>query len=302
MIENAADKHVPVLLNEVLEYLDPKSGGTYIDGTLGMGGHSEAILEKIGKDGWLVGLDRDSEAIKLARQRLQPFEGQFTLCHENYYNMAKVIEELKVEDVDGILLDLGISSFQMDDPKRGFSVRAQGPLDMRMNPEAHVSAYDLVNSLSENELATIIKEYGEERFSKRIARYIVNSRAERPIETTDQLSQIVLKAMPFNKKPKGEKIHPATRTFQALRIAVNRELEALEHFLSDALDILKPGGRMAIIAFHSLEDRMVKHTFRGWARENKVNLIMKKPIFPTDEEVENNRRARSARLRVVEKI
>ncbi len=302
MNENPAEKHIPVLLNEVLEYLDLKEGGLYVDGTLGMGGHAQAILEGIGDNGQLIGLDRDDRAIALAKRRLAKFDGQCTFCHDNFYHLNRVLQDLDIDSVDGILLDLGISSFQMDDPDRGFSIRNDGPLDMRMNPQAQITAFDLINSLSEKEIAHILRDYGEERFSGRIARHIVNARVEKPIETTNELSQIVLRAMPFSKKPKGERIHPATRTFQALRIAVNRELEALEQFLQFGVDFLKPGGRLAIISFHSLEDRKVKITFRQMAKDGQVKLILKKPVFASDEETSQNKRARSARLRVVEKI
>ncbi|MFT5386959.1 MAG: 16S rRNA (cytosine1402-N4)-methyltransferase [Candidatus Omnitrophota bacterium] len=302
MNKNPDDLHASVLLNEVIENLSLKQGGIYVDGTLGIGGHSKKILELIGSDGKLVGIDRDPQAIELAKIRLKDFSKQCLFFHGNFHGIKEILKELKISFVDGILLDLGVSSFQIDNAERGFSFRKDGPLDMRMNSEDGISAYDVVNSYSERELAQIIRDYGEDRMAKRIARSIVYHRNLDTIETTKQLSMAVLKAMPYAKKPKGERIHPATRTFQAIRIAVNRELEAVEKFLEDAVDCLKPGGRLTIIAFHSLEDRIVKLKFRELKKENKVNLIVKKPIFPTEEEMAHNGRARSARLRVVEKI
>ncbi|VAX36051.1 16S rRNA (cytosine(1402)-N(4))-methyltransferase [hydrothermal vent metagenome] len=292
--------HIPAMQQEVIDYLKPKTGAVFIDGTLGMGGHARAILERIGLQGRLIGFDKDKQALEHARRNLSQFEAQCDFVYGDFRKIDEILEHLGVEAVDGILLDLGISSFQIDDPERGFSIRHDGPLDMRMDQNNPISAFDLVNGLSEKEIDLILKEYGEERWHHAIAGYLVRERTRKPIETTQELSQAVLKAVA--RRRGRERIHPATRTFQAFRIAVNRELESLEIILNKCLPLLKEGGRMGVISFHSLEDRIVKRTFRQWAKEHQVDLIVKKPLRPTEEEIEKNPRARSARLRVIERV
>lgn len=292
--------HVPVMLKEVMSYLNPPSGGIFVDCTLGLGGHAQAVLQVLGPQGRLVGMDRDAQSLRLAQERLQPYRAQCDFVQEDFRNVDKVLGTLNIPKVDGILLDLGISSFQLDDPQRGFSFQTEGPLDMRMDQNGCISAFDLINSLSEKELSLILKDYGQERWHNRIARRIVSRRAGGAIETTSDLRDIVLGAMPRHQE-RG-KIHPATRTFQAFRIAVNRELESLDLALDKCVEFLAKGGRMGVIAFHSLEDRIVKHKFRAWAKAGKVQLVVKKPLRPTEEESRENSRARSARLRVVERI
>lgn len=292
--------HIPVMLNEVLEHLNLKEGSVVVDGTLGLAGHSLEILNRIGPKGRLIGIDRDSEILLKAKEKLAPYIDQCELVHSNYCQIAEVLRSLAIEKVDGILLDLGVSSYQLDNPLRGFSVQKQGPLDMRMDQGNGITAFDLVNALPEKELSDIIKNFGEERWHLRIARQIVKQRAIAPIDTTEELSRVVLQAMPKDRR--WQKIHPATRTFQGLRIAVNQELESLETALDKCIERLNPEGRMAVIAFHSLEDRIVKNKFRDFKKAGKVNLIVKKPLRPTELEEKQNIRARSARLRIVERI
>lgn len=297
---NEETSHIPVMLNEVIKYLDPKPGNIVVDGTLGLGGHAEVILKLIGSKGRLIGIDRDAQALAMASKNLSAYQDQCDFIHENYSNIDKVLAKLNIRHVDRVLLDLGLSSFQLNDPQRGFSFRAEGPLDMRMDQDSYISAFDLVNSLSEREISTILKDFGQERWHHRIARYVVQSRLKKPIETTKELSDIVLRAMP--RQSRREKIHPATRAFQAFRIAVNRELEGLEEALEKCLDALKVGGRIAVVAFHSLEDRVVKQKFRKWSQSGELDLIVKKPLRPSEGEARFNPRARSARLRIAERI
>lgn len=296
---NEQAAHIPVMLNEVIEYLQPKIDNIIVDGTLGLGGHAEVILKLIGEKGRLIGIDRDAKALAVARENLNAFGNQCDFVHDNYANIDKVLAKLNISKVDRILLDLGLSSFQLNDPLRGFSFRNDGPLDMRMDQDSYISAHDLVNSLSEKEISAILKDFGQERWHKRIARSMVQRRKEKPIETTKELSDIILRAMP--RPSRRQKIHPATRAFQAFRIAVNRELEGLEEALDKCLDCLNVGGRICVIAFHSLEDRIVKQKFRQWADKREVDLIVKKPIRPSDGEAELNLRARSARMRIAER-
>lgn len=300
-------KHVPVLYQEVLTGLQPRPGGQYIDGTLGAGGHAAGILELSSPDGLLLSLDRDPVALDVARAKLAPYGQRATLVRSSYTQMA--VAARGFAPVDGILLDLGLSSLQMDDPARGFAFQTDGPLDMRFDPQAPLTAAEIVNDWPLDELADIIWEYGEDRYSHRIAQAI---RAARPVSTTRQLAEIIQRAVGGRK----EKIHPATRTFQALRIAVNGELEAIETVLPLALNLLKPGGRLAVIAFHSLEDRLVKNFFRLQARgpvvepnqpepppfEPTIKEITRKPIEATAEEIAQNPRARSAKLRIAERL
>ncbi len=278
-----------------------RSGAVVADCTVGQGGHSALILGAIGPDGFLVGLDRDPEALRRAADRLEKFSGRFILVNENFNRLEMVLTEQGITGVDGILMDLGISSLQLGDPGRGFSFQADGPLDMRMDPRSGPSASDLVNSFSEADLVKIFFQYGEERWAKRIARGIIRSRAERPIGTTGELARIVSEAVPANYRYR--KIHPATKTFQALRIVVNQEIQDLEGSLQSAASRLNPGGRLAVISFHSLEDRIVKHTFVRLAAEAEKSYrrITKKPVIASGDEVAANPRSRSAKLRVLER-
>lgn len=291
--------HIPVLCKEVVECLRPHDGGIFIDCTLGLGGHAQAILQAAGPQSRLIGIDRDAQSLQMAAERLKPYLSQCVFVHEDFRNIDKILRRMQITEVDGILLDLGISSYQLNNPQRGFSFQEDGPLDMRMDQDSPISAFDLVNSLSEKEISSILKDYGEERWHNRIARYIIHQRSRHPIETTQELSGIVLKAMPPRKT--WQRIHPATRTFQAFRIAVNRELESLDILLDQCVDLLKTEGRIAVIAFHSLEDRIVKHKFRALAQSGKVKLVVKKPLRPGEEEAGRNPRARSARLRAAER-
>jgi 16S rRNA (cytosine1402-N4)-methyltransferase len=300
--------HRPVLLQEVMIALRPQPGGIYFDGTVGAGGHAAALLSASAPDGQLYGFDQDESALEIAQIQLSQFGNRVHLFHANFDQLTQVAQAQQLAKADGILLDLGLSSMQVDRPERGFSFQTDGPLDMRMDLSATETAADLVNTLSETELANLIYRYGEERFSRRIARAIVKAR---PIQRTSQLAQVVARATGGSR----EKIHPATRTFQALRIAVNDELGALERVLPQAIAWLKPGGRLAVISFHSLEDRIVKHYFQQESRDcicppeqpvctcrhkASIHIISKKPIMPSLAEIDENPRARSSKLRVVE--
>ncbi len=298
--ESKPRKHIPVMPKEVLQMLNPGDHDIYVDGTLGMGGHAKLVLAIIGEKGKLIGIDQDAQSLKKAEENLHIYKDQCVFVQDNFKNLNKILKRLGIRKVDRILLDLGISSFQLDNAQRGFSLRNDGPLDMRMDQDSQLCAYDLVNSLSEKEISNILKEYGQERMHNRIARFLVTERAKNPIETTSALSHVVLKAMPQGKK--RERIHPATRTFQAFRIAVNRELEALDASLDACIDALSPGGRLVVISFHSLEDKIVKGRFKTLEAANRVRLIVKKPLRPSEEDVQHNSRARSARLRVAERI
>lgn len=307
-------EHKPVLLDEVIRYLRCTPGKLFVDGTVGGGGHARAILEATAPDGRLIGIDWDEKALVKARSNLQSYEERLVLVQENFALIGPVLARLHIQAVDGILLDLGLSSFQVDEAARGFSFNLAGPLDMRMDTREKNTAAHLVNTLSEDKLAAIIRNFGEERWHRRIARHIVRARDEEAIETTDRLARVVYSSIPAGKRARQR--HPATRTFQALRLAVNRELDHLQTFLQGALDWLKPGGRLAIVSFHSLEDRLVKQAFANWARSCRcparspicqcegrplVRLVNKKPVVPGKSEIQANPRARSGRLRVVEK-
>ncbi len=301
--------HLPVLYKEIIHALQPKAGGRYVDGTLGAGGHSAGMLEASAPTGEVLAFDLDPQAIEIARTRLAPFGQRVHIVQASYVEMAESAANLGWDGVDGIVLDLGVSSMQLDIAERGFSFIHDAPLDMRFAPNAPLSAADLVNSIPESELADILFRYGEERQSRRIARAIAQNR---PIETTRQLADLVLKTI-----GKKERIHPATRTFQALRIAVNGELEAVESVLPIAIGLLRPGGRLAVISFHSLEDRIAKETFRRESTDclcpprqpvctcghrASVQQVTRKPIEAGESETEENSRARSAKLRIVEKL
>jgi len=307
--------HIPVLLNETLEHLMPERGGIFVDGTLGGGGHAEAVLSRLPQTGRLIGIDRDWEAVHAAGERLASFGSRFTALHGNFFDMRALLSEIGVTQVDGILLDLGVSSHQLDKQERGFSYKIDAPLDMRMDQGAHTSARDIVNTYPEAELMRIFFEYGEERFSRRIAERICRAREQYPIETTLQLAQIVREAIPA--KHRNEPQHPARRTFQALRIEVNGELRGLNQAIEDACDLLQKGGRLCIITFHSLEDRIVKQAFRRFenpctcppsapicncGKVPKAKILTKKPLTASAEEEAQNSRSTSAKLRCIEKI
>ena len=306
--------HISVLLNECIEGLNIKPDGIYIDGTLGGAGHSSQIVKRL-TTGRLIGIDRDPVALKAAGERLAPYKDNVTLVHSNFCEMAQVIKDLDLPGVDGILLDLGVSSPQLDEVARGFSYMADAPLDMRMNNEDPLTAHTVVNTWSQEELKRILFDYGEERYAPRIASAICRRREEKPIETTLELVDIIRSAMPA--QALREKQHPAKRSFQAIRIAVNDELGSVERAMESAIPLLNPGGRLAVITFHSLEDRIVKIAMAEAAKgctcppsfpvcvcgkKPKVKLISRKPIVATDEELEVNPRSRSAKLRVCEKL
>lgn len=307
--------HQSVLPAEVLQYLAPRPGGVYVDGTLGGGGHSELILEAIGPDGVLYGIDRDPAALAAASERLSRFGDRFQSLQGSFGDLVKLLATKGVREIDGLLLDLGVSSPQLDRPERGFSFRADGPLDMRMDPTQGETAADLVNSLSERELEQAIKEYGEERWARKIAQRIVTDRQEQPFTTTLQLATLVERTIP--RRFQEDRIHPATRTFQGLRILVNGELEQVEQGLQAAIGLLKPGGRLVVISFHSLEDRIVKQRLRDAASGCRcprqlpqcvcgqvplVRVLTSRPVVAGAVELTDNPRSRSAKLRAAERL
>lgn len=311
-----ASGHIPVMLEQVLAFLQPCLGGDILDGTLGGGGHAAALLEAGRGRGRLLGLDRDPSALLVAQQQLAPFVGQHVLLQANFSQAAAVLRELGWAGVDGILLDLGFSSLQVEDGERGFSFLRPGPLDMRMDQNGGRSAADIVNASSEEELHRMLREYGEERAARAIARAILRERAREPITTTTNLVKIIERSVRRPTRHQRPRLHVATRTFQALRIAVNQELRHLALFLQEGYTLLRPGGRMVVLSYHSLEDRLVKTAFRRWASacicppqlqvcacdwEPQVRVLTPKPLTPTSQEVMENTRARSACLRAVER-
>jgi len=291
--------HHPVMLNEVLEYLRPASGMTVIDCTVGTAGHSLALMERIMPAGRLIGIDRDEESLRIAGQRLEAYSGSFDLAYSNFYDIDKVAASFGVAGAGAILMDLGISSYQLSNPQRGFSFQNDGPLDMRLDRNSYISAYDLVNNLNEEEISSLLRNFGQERWHNRIASLLVRERQKSPISTTRQLSDIVLRAIPG--RFRHQRLHPATRTFQAVRIAVNRELEVLGSAVNKAVDLLERGGRLCVISFHSLEDRTIKLVFRELASAGKIDIITHKPLTPTTCEIKDNPPSRSAKLRVAER-
>lgn len=308
-------EHIPVLFEETMELLNVKPGGIYIDGTLGGAGHSMEIARRMMPDGVLIGIDQDENAIRAASERLQAYGRQVRIVHDNFKNMKAISRELGLKGVDGILLDIGVSSHQLDEEERGFSYMHDGPLDMRMDRSGDRTAEEIINSAAEQELTRIIKEYGEEKWAARIAKFIVDERKKDRIASTLQLVEIIKKAIPAAARREGG--HPAKRTFQALRIAVNDELNVLERTIADAVEILNPEGRLAIITFHSLEDRIVKTAFNSMERpctcppqfpvcvcgkEPLVKVVTKKPVVAADAELKINSRAKSAKLRVAERV
>lgn len=306
-------EHIPVLLNEIIENLEIKSDGVYADATLGGAGHSYHILKKLKNAGHLYGFDQDESALETSRQRLLSLSQNHTLIHSNFLFVKEELEKRGINRVDGIIFDLGVSSFQLDIPERGFSYQYDAPLDMRMNQKQGLTAEEIVNTYDLSNLTRIIREYGEEKFAYQIAKKIIEARNTKRIETTKELAEVIKKAMP--RSSLGEKGHPAKRTFQAIRIEVNQELEILKESLEKALKILKPKGRLLVISFHSLEDRIVKELFNEYAKEKTTNrfmppvlnaklnyrLITKKPIIPSSEEIAVNYRAHSAKLRIIER-
>ncbi|MBU0478177.1 16S rRNA (cytosine(1402)-N(4))-methyltransferase RsmH [bacterium] len=291
-------KHIPVLLNEVLTLLCIKPEGIYIDCTIGEGGHAEALLNVIHPKGFLIGIDCDKSVLEITGRRLGKFAGSFKLVHDNFLNIADICSQLNIKAVDGIIFDVGMSSYQIDDPERGFSFNKNGPLDMRMDRSSNLTAQSLINSLSYDELTEIFFKYGEERYSRRIASRIITERKKGSIQTTGELVAVIKKAIPL----KRYRIHPGTRVFQALRIATNNELEDLSTAVTHGFSLLKKEGRMCIISFHSLEDRIAKNKFREFKMNGQAKIITKKPLTPTREEIDRNIRSRSAKLRVIEKI
>lgn len=307
--------HKSIMLAETIESLCVKPDGIYVDGTLGGGGHSLEIVKRLTDGGCLIGIDQDGDAIEAAGKRLAPYEDRVTIVRSNYANMKKVLQELSVEKVNGILLDLGVSSYQLDNGERGFTYREDVPLDMRMDMREERTARDIVNTYSETELYHIIRDYGEDKFAKNIAKHIVQARQQTPVETTGQLTEIIKAAIPKKVRVVGG--HPAKKTFQAIRIELNHELDVLKGHLEEMVDLLDDGGRLCVITFHSLEDRIVKNIFRtcenpcicppgfpvcNCGRVSKGRVITRKPIISGEEELRENSRAKSAKLRVFERI
>lgn len=307
-------EHVSVLLNECIDGLDIKKSGIYVDGTLGGAGHSKEIIKRI-VAGRLIGIDQDTNALKKSEEVLEDYLSKVTFVHSNFKHVREILNDLNIDKVDGVLLDLGVSSHQLDESERGFSFRFDAKLDMRMNREQSLTAWDVVNKYSVKDIGKIIKNYGEERWASRIAQFIENERKIKPINTTYELVDIIKKAIPAAVRKNGP--HPATRTFQAIRIEVNQELDIIEKVIKDIIDSLNPKGRLCIITFHSLEDRIVKETFKYLNKScicpkelpicqcNKtkdIKIITKKPILPSDEEISINPRSRSAKLRIAEKL
>ena len=293
-------RHIPVLVEEVMTLLRCVPQGKYVDGTLGGGGHASEMLKRTAPDGIIVGIEWDEEAIAEARKTLAPYGDRVRIFRENFINLPDVIKAMQMEAVDGIFLDLGFSSLQVQKAERGFSLKEEGPLDMRMDQRIDRTAADLVNRLSLKELEKILFEHGEERWARRIARAIVQERERSPIETTQALRRVVLRAIP--RRFHYRRIDPATKTFQALRISVNQELENLRMILETGWRSLKKGGRICIISFHSLEDRLVKEAFRAQERQRLIHIVTKRPITPSEEERERNPRSRSAKLRCAERV
>lgn len=309
-------KHTSVLLEETIENLNIKPDGVYVDGTLGGGGHAFHVCGRLGEEGRFVGIDQDEDAIAAAGKRLEPFSDKVTIIRSNYEQMKQALQGIGIDKVDGIVLDLGVSSYQLDDPDRGFTYRTpEAPLDMRMDQRQTLTAKDIVNEYSEMDLFHIIRDYGEDKFAKNIAKHIVKARQNKPIETTGELTEIVKAAIPAKVRMNGG--HPSKRTFQAIRIELNRELEVLKNSLDEMIELLNPGGRICIITFHSLEDRIVKSSFKKnenpctcpsdfpvcvCGKESKGKVITRKPILPSEAEMEENSRSKSAKLRVFERI
>ncbi len=294
--------HIPVMLDQILEYLNLAPGKIIVDATIGTAGHSLGILERILPGGRLLGIDCDEESLGLCRRRLADFSANCEFAHSNFVDIDRQLKNLGISQVDGMLFDLGISSFQLSEPRRGFSFQNDGPLDMRLDTKSAFSAYDLINNLDEEELSSLLWNFGEERWHNRIARLLIEERQRQPISTTLELAGIVIRSIPYRYRHKHYRIHPATRTFQAVRIAVNKELEVLEAALEKAVSLLKKNGRICVISFHSLEDRIVKRSFKKFAAAGLINIITPKPIIVLESERRANPASRSSKLRVGERI
>ena len=294
--------HIPVMLREVIDYLDPKPGQIIVDATLGTGGHSFEILKRITPGGKLIGIDRDEDSLAICRKRLSEFSSSCEFVHGNFVDLDQILEKLGIDKIDGIVFDLGISTYQLKDPERGFSFQQEGPLDMRLDKSSYISAYDLVNNLNESEISNMLWSFGEERWHNRIARILVEERRNQPISTTTQLAALVMRAIPYRYRKGYYRIHPATRTFQAVRIAVNRELEILETAVKKAVAILGKKAKICVISFHSLEDRVIKHTFRALKADGLIDIVTAKPLTPAPSEVIANPSSRSSKFRVAERI
>ena len=307
-------EHKSVLLEETIDSLAVKPDGIYVDGTLGGGGHALEVCSRLGKDGRLIGIDQDEDAIAAASERLKGYKDQVSIVRSNYENIRTVLQDLGIEKVDGICLDLGVSSYQLDTAERGFTYREDAPLDMRMDQRNTQTAADIVNTYSEFDLYRIIRDYGEDKFAKNIAKHIVKARETAPVETTGQLIEIIKAAIPMKVRAVGG--HPAKKTFQAIRIELNQELEVLNNSIDVMIDLLNPGGRLGIITFHSLEDRIVKTRFKNnedpcicppdfpvcmCGKQSKGRVITRKPIVPTEQEIKENKRSKSSKLRVFER-
>lgn len=290
------------MVEEILAYLNLGPGKTVVDATIGTAGHAREILKRIQPAGRLIGIDRDAESLAVSRERLRDFGNSYVLVQGNFSELDKILKDLNIKKIDGVLFDLGISSFQLEDPERGFSFQNEGPLDMRMDRESFISAYDLMNNLNEEEISTLLWNFGQERWHNRIAHLLVQERERQPIATTAQLANIVERSIPYRFRHRYYRIHPATRTFQAVRIAVNRELETLDAALSKATSVLAKAGRICVVSFHSLEDRIVKLNFRKAASEGLVNIITPKPQGPQESEIQANPSSRSSKLRAAERI
>jgi 16S rRNA (cytosine1402-N4)-methyltransferase len=306
--------HISVMLNECIDGLNINKNGTYIDGTIGGAGHSGEILKRLDLSGLLIGIDQDDDALRYSKEKLGE-HSNVLLVHDNFSNVKNILEENNIKGADGILLDLGVSSYQLDNPERGFSYMQDAKLDMRMNEESNFSAWDVVNTYSKKQLEDVIRNYGEERWANRIAEFITDERKNKTIDTTFELVDIIKAAIPARARRDGP--HPAKRTFQAIRIEVNKELEILKKSVEDCIDVLKPGGRICIITFHSLEDRIVKNVYKEkenpctcppefpvciCGRKPEIKIITKKPVTPSNEELDVNPRSRSAKLRIAQKI
>ncbi|MCX5710713.1 MAG: 16S rRNA (cytosine(1402)-N(4))-methyltransferase RsmH, partial [Candidatus Omnitrophica bacterium] len=294
--------HTPVMLHEVIDYLNPAPGQIIVDATLGTGGHSLEILKRITPGGRLIGIDRDEDSLAICRSRLSEFSASCEFIHANFVDLDQVLEKLGIDKIDGIVFDLGISTYQLRDIERGFSFQEEGPLDMRLDKSSYISAYDLVNNLNEDEISQMLWSFGQERWHNRIAHLLIEERRNQPISTTKQLADLVMRAIPYRYRRGYYRIHPATRTFQAVRIAVNRELEILESAVKKAVAILGKQAKICVISFHSLEDRVIKHTFRALKADGLIDIITAKPLTPTASEVAANPSSRSSKFRVAERI
>ena len=294
--------HIPVMLHEVIDYLKLRPGQLIVDATVGTGGHSLEILKRITPGGRLIGIDRDEDSLNVCRKALSDFSSNCEFIHANFVDLDQILGKQGIDKIDGIIFDLGISTFQLRDAERGFSFQEEGPLDMRLDKGSYISAYDLVNNLNESEISNMLWSFGQERWHNRIAHLLVIERARQPISSTKELADLVMRAIPHRYRRSYYRCHPATRTFQAVRIAVNRELEIIESAIKKAVAFLGKHSRICVISFHSLEDRAVKHTFRGLKADGLIDIVTPKPLTPTAGEIEANPSSRSSKFRVAERI